>query len=60
MYQRDDQCFRIKSLHDFNATFGPGAEGFLAVPGIGEPLVPETIFGVRAPSDPAPPSERAA
>ncbi|MDN5931194.1 MAG: hypothetical protein L0I24_09040 [Pseudonocardia sp.] len=28
--------------------------------GIGELLVPETVGGVRAPSDPAPPSERAA
>jgi lysyl-tRNA synthetase len=66
--------FQIKSLHDFNAKFGPewmprvlayrhpadlprvglryaGAEGFLALPGIGELLVPKALGGVDAPSD---------
>ena len=65
--------FQIKSLHDFNAKFGPqwlprvlayrraadlprvgllyaGAEGFLALPGIGELLVPRAVGGVTAPT----------
>ncbi|HYH32714.1 MAG TPA: lysine--tRNA ligase [Pseudonocardia sp.] len=65
--------FQIRSLHDFNAKFGPewlprvlayrhatdlprvgllyaGAEGFLAVPGIGGLLVPKAVGGVAAPS----------
>jgi lysyl-tRNA synthetase, class II len=37
-----------------------GAEGFLAIPGIGELLVPKAVGGVEAPSAPAAPAQRAA
>lgn len=35
-----------------------GAEGFLALPGIGEVLVPKTVGGVGPPTAPAPPGQR--
>jgi lysyl-tRNA synthetase class 2 len=37
-----------------------GAEGFLAIPGIGELLVPKAVGGVEAPSAPAAAASRAA
>ncbi|WP_433784967.1 lysine--tRNA ligase [Actinomycetospora sp. CA-101289] len=65
--------FQVRSLHDFNAKFGPqwlprvlayrspadlprvgllyaGAEGFLAVPGLGPLFVPAAVGGAPAPS----------
>jgi lysylphosphatidylglycerol synthetase-like protein (DUF2156 family) len=65
--------FQVRSLHDFNAKFGPqwlprvlafrspadlprvgllyaGAEGFLAVPGLGPLFVPAAVGGTPAPS----------
>ncbi|PVZ09531.1 lysine--tRNA ligase [Actinomycetospora cinnamomea] len=65
--------FQVRSLHDFNAKFGPqwlprvlayrspadlprvgllyaGAEGFLAVPGLGPLFVPAAVGGAPSPS----------
>ncbi|MHC1561846.1 lysine--tRNA ligase [Actinomycetospora sp. C-140] len=69
--------FQVRSLHDFNAKFGPqwlprvlayrspadlprvgllyaGAEGFLAVPGLGPMFVPAAVGGAPSPSSTAP------
>ncbi|GLZ46586.1 hypothetical protein Acsp06_27710 [Actinomycetospora sp. NBRC 106375] len=71
--------FQVRSLHDFNAKFGPqwlprvlayrspadlprvgllyaGAEGFLAVPGLGPMFVPAAVGGAPSPSSTAPPA----
>ncbi|MDD7966376.1 lysine--tRNA ligase [Actinomycetospora lemnae] len=75
--------FQVRSLHDFNAKFGPqwlprvlayrspadlprvgllyaGAEGFLAVPGLGPMFVPAAVGGAPSPSGTAPDGTTAA